>query len=72
MRIALTKDDGIHAVGLRAIYHALLAAGHQVDVVAPMTEQSAVGHAITILGPITSKDMPEIANTPQKPGPVRR
>ena len=28
--------------------------------------------AITILGPITSKDMPEIANTPQKPGPVRR
>ena len=28
--------------------------------------------AITILGPITSKDMPEIANTPPKPGPVRR
>ena len=28
--------------------------------------------SITILGPITSKDMPEIANTPQKPGPVRR
>ena len=52
MRIALTNDDGIHAVGLRAIYHALLAAGHQVDVVAPMTEQSAVGHAITILGPL--------------------
>ena len=28
--------------------------------------------SITILGPITAKDMPEFANTPQKPGPVRR
>ena len=59
MRIALTNDDGIHAVGLRAIYHALLAAGHQVDVVAPMTEQSAVGHAITILGPLRVRRIKE-------------
>ena len=28
--------------------------------------------SITILGSITPKDMPEIANTPQKPGAVRR
>ena len=28
--------------------------------------------SITILGPITAKDMPEIANTPPKPGAVRR
>lgn len=28
--------------------------------------------SITIIGPITAKDMPEIANTPQKPAPVRR
>ena len=59
MRIALTNDDGIQAVGLRAIYHALLAAGHQVDVVAPMTEQSAVGHAITILGPLRVRRIKE-------------
>lgn len=55
MKIALTNDDGIHAVGLRAIYHALLQAGHEVRVIAPMTEQSAVGHAITISGPLRVK-----------------
>ena len=52
MRIALTNDDGIHAIGLRSIYRALLDAGHEAYVVAPMTEQSAVGHAVTIHGPL--------------------
>ena len=28
--------------------------------------------SITILGPITAKDRPEIANSPQKPGTVKR
>jgi len=55
MRILLTNDDGIHAVGLRAMYRALLAAGHSVQVIAPMSEQSAVGHAITILSPLRVK-----------------
>ena len=55
MRILLTNDDGIHAVGLRAMYKALLAAGHDVLVVAPMTEQSAVGHSVTILSPLRVK-----------------
>ena len=55
MRILLTNDDGIHAVGLRAMHKALLAAGHSVQVVAPMSEQSAVGHAITLLSPLRVK-----------------
>lgn len=55
MRVALTNDDGIHAVGLRAIYAALREAGHDVHVIAPMSEQSAVGHAITILSPLRVK-----------------
>lgn len=59
MRIALTNDDGIRAVGLRAMYHALIAAGHEVSVIAPMTEQSAVGHAITILSPLRAKEVVE-------------
>lgn len=59
MRVALTNDDGIHAIGLRAIYHALLEAGHKVDVIAPMTEQSAVGHSITIHGPLRVKKIAE-------------
>lgn len=51
MRILLTNDDGVYAPGLAAI-HATLAAQHQVTVVAPETEQSAVGHAITLVDPI--------------------
>lgn len=59
MRVALTNDDGIHAAGLRAIYKALLDAGHQVEVIAPMTEQSAVGHSITIHDPLRVKKIVE-------------
>lgn len=59
MRIALTNDDGIYAVGLRAIYKALRDAGHEVHVIAPMTEQSAVGHSITVLSPLRVKYIQE-------------
>ncbi|MFH1060510.1 MAG: 5'/3'-nucleotidase SurE [Pseudomonadota bacterium] len=51
MRILITNDDGVYAPGLAAL-HAGLAAAHQVTVVAPETEQSAVGHAITLVNPI--------------------
>lgn len=56
MRILLTNDDGIQAVGLRAMHRALVAAGHEVHVVAPVTEQSAVGHAITLSAPLRVKE----------------
>lgn len=56
MRILLTNDDGIQAVGLRAMHRALAAAGHEVHVVAPVTEQSAVGHAITLSAPLRVKE----------------
>ncbi|QJB57822.1 5'/3'-nucleotidase SurE [Pseudodesulfovibrio sp. zrk46] len=55
MNILLANDDGIQAVGLRALYFALLDAGHVVHVVAPVTEQSAVGHAVTLSMPIKVK-----------------
>ena len=59
MFIMLTNDDGIHARGLRAVYGYLLAAGHEVRVVAPLGEQSAVGHSITILQPLRVKEIEE-------------
>ncbi len=59
MRILLTNDDGIQANGLRAMYHALCAAGHEVQVVAPVTEQSAVGHAVTFSMPLRVKEFSE-------------
>jgi 5'-nucleotidase len=51
MKILLTNDDGIHAPGLSALYDALKA-DHDVYIVAPETEMSAVGHAITLTSPI--------------------
>lgn len=59
MKILLANDDGIQAVGLRALYFALVDAGHDVHVVAPVTEQSAVGHAVTLSMPIKVKDFKE-------------
>ncbi len=59
MNILLTNDDGIQAVGLRALYHAAVEAGHRVQVVAPVAEQSAVGHAITFSSPLRVKEFRE-------------
>ncbi len=54
MRILLTNDDGIYAKGIEVLYLALIEE-HEVTVVAPETEQSAVGHAITLLDPLRVK-----------------
>jgi 5'-nucleotidase len=51
MRILLTNDDGIYSKGIEALYFALVQE-HDITVVAPETEQSAVGHAITWLDPL--------------------
>jgi 5'-nucleotidase len=59
MNILLANDDGIQAIGLRALYFALKEAGHDVHVVAPVTEQSAVGHAVTLALPIRVKEFKE-------------
>ena len=48
MNVLLTNDDGIRARGLRALYAALMEAGHTVFVVAPMRQQSGVGHSLTV------------------------
>ncbi len=54
MRLLLTNDDGIWAKGIEALFTAL-STEHEVTVVAPETEQSAVGHAITFLDPLRVK-----------------
>jgi 5'-nucleotidase len=56
MNILLTNDDGIHARGLWALYDRL-AGTHQVDVVAPDRERSAIGHAITLHQPLRATRM---------------
>ncbi len=54
MKILLTNDDGIHAPGLFALHEALKS-DHDLHVIAPELEMSAVGHAITLADPIRVK-----------------
>jgi 5'-nucleotidase len=51
MMILLTNDDGIQSRGLWALYH-VLKPNHQLAVVAPERERSAVGHGITLHKPL--------------------
>ena len=56
LKILLANDDGIHAPGLRALQKELLKLG-DVQVVAPLVEQSGVSHRITYLHPILVKEI---------------
>ena len=58
MQILAVNDDGIHAPGLRALRDALLEIG-DVQVVAPLMEQSGVSHRITYLHPILVREVQE-------------
>lgn len=51
MKILVSNDDGIDSYGIEALVEALKQIG-EVDVVAPLKEQSAVGHAITMKTPL--------------------
>lgn len=51
MNILLTNDDGIHFEGLWALYQRF-SENHNVTVIAPDRERSAVGHGITLNEPI--------------------
>lgn len=48
MRILATNDDGVRSEGLRALVRALAGRGHEVEVVAPAEEQSAISRALTM------------------------
>ncbi|MEU9998216.1 5'/3'-nucleotidase SurE [Streptomyces sp. NPDC050848] len=43
LRILLTNDDGYNAPGIRMLFQRLTAAGHDVTIVAPLTNQSGAG-----------------------------
>lgn len=57
MRILLTNDDGIHAGGLRTLFHTLVRDGHEVLAVAPETEQSGVSSSITLRQPLRVREV---------------
>ena len=53
MRILLTNDDGYRAPGINAVYKALIAAGHDVIIVAPELNSSGAGQSIAVYSPIS-------------------
>jgi 5'-nucleotidase len=56
--ILLCNDDGFNAEGLRTLYREL-SQDHDVIIVAPETEQSAMGHAITLTQPLKVRKVEE-------------
>jgi 5'-nucleotidase len=53
LRILLTNDDGYDAPGIEAMRKALIDAGHDVTVVAPLVNQSGSGVRVTTSGEIS-------------------
>ncbi|WP_204137636.1 5'/3'-nucleotidase SurE [Halomicronema sp. CCY15110] len=55
MKLLISNDDGVFAMGIRALADTLAAAGHQVVVVCPDRERSATGHGLTLHDPIRAE-----------------
>lgn len=56
MRLLLTNDDGIDSPGLRAIVEAL-SEKHEIWVVAPDSERSAMSHYISVKNPVIVREV---------------
>ncbi|MBW4520295.1 MAG: 5'/3'-nucleotidase SurE [Scytolyngbya sp. HA4215-MV1] len=52
MKLLISNDDGISALGVRSLANALAEVGHEVTVVCPDRERSATGHGLTLHQPI--------------------
>ncbi|MFF3680292.1 5'/3'-nucleotidase SurE [Streptomyces sp. NPDC002120] len=59
LRILLTNDDGYNAPGIRKAFERLIAAGHDVTIVAPLTNQSGTGTKMMSGAPTISVKHPE-------------
>ncbi len=57
MKLLISNDDGIFAVGIRTLANTLAAQGHEVTVVCPDRERSATGHGITMHQPIRAEQV---------------
>ena len=59
LRILLTNDDGYDTPGIKAVRKALIAAGHDVTLVAPLTNQSGTGIRVSTQGTLDYKEHAE-------------
>ncbi len=55
MKLLISNDDGVSALGIRTLANTLAEAGHEVTVVCPDRERSATGHGLTLHQPIRAE-----------------
>jgi 5'-nucleotidase len=55
MKLLVSNDDGVFALGIRTLANTLAEAGHEVTVVCPDRERSATGHGLTLHQPIRAE-----------------
>ncbi len=55
MKLLVSNDDGIFALGIKTLADTLALAGHEVVVVCPDRERSATGHGLTLHDPIRAE-----------------
>ncbi len=55
MKLLISNDDGVFALGIRSLANQLAEAGHDVTVVCPDQERSATGHGLTLHHPIRAE-----------------
>lgn len=60
MKLLISNDDGILALGVRSLANTLAAAGHEVTVVCPDRERSGTGHSLTLDKPIRAERVDDI------------
>lgn len=60
MRLLISNDDGVFALGIRTLADTLAAAGHEVTVVCPDRERSATGHGLTLHKPIRAEQVESV------------
>lgn len=58
MHFLLANDDGINAIGLKALSEAILERGHELTISAPKTQQSATSHHLTLSNPLRTREVP--------------
>ncbi len=60
MKLLISNDDGVFALGIRTLANTLVAAGHDVSVICPDRERSATGHGLTLHQPIRAERIESI------------
>jgi 5'-nucleotidase len=55
MKLLISNDDGVAALGIQALANVMAVAGHDVTVVCPDRERSATGHGLTLHQPIRAE-----------------